>query len=61
MQDGGPGGASASLEASEGEVDLSLLEESLAKTVWERMLAKNGALRLAEWLQAAMQKARAKS
>lgn len=42
-------------------VDLSLLEESLAKTVWERMLANDDALRLADLLQAAMLKSRAKS
>jgi hypothetical protein len=38
------------------EVDLALLEESLAKTVWERMLANDDALRLADLLQAAMLK-----
>jgi hypothetical protein len=42
-------------------LDLSLLEESLAKTVWERMLANDDALRLADLLQAAMLKSRAKS
>ena len=42
-------------------VDVSLLEESLAKTVWERMLANDDALRLADLLQAAMLKSRAKS
>ena len=42
-------------------IDLALLEESLAKTVWERMLANDDALRLADLLQAAMLKAHAKS
>jgi hypothetical protein len=42
-------------------MDLSLLEDSLAKTVWERMLANDDALRLADLLQAAMLKSRAKS
>lgn len=43
------------------EMDLSLLEESLAKSVWERMLANDDALRLADLLQAATLTARAKS
>jgi hypothetical protein len=43
------------------EIDLSLLEDSLAKSVWERMLANDDALRLADLLQAAMLKTRAKS
>jgi hypothetical protein len=48
--------------ASHGEeIDLSLLEDSLAKTVWERMLANDDALRLADLLQAAMLRTRAKS
>ncbi len=47
--------------ASENEINPGLLEESLAKTVWERMLANDDALRLADLLQAAMVKARAKS
>ncbi len=42
-------------------MDLALLQESLAKTVWERMLANDDALRLADLLQAAMLKTRAKS
>ncbi len=42
-------------------IDLDLLEDSLAKTVWERMLANDDALRLADLLQAAMLKTRAKS
>lgn len=38
------------------EIDLSLLEDSLAKTPWERMLANDDALRFADSLQAAMEK-----
>lgn len=43
------------------EIDLSLLEDSLAKTPWERMLANDDALRFAESLRAAMEKRNAKS
>jgi hypothetical protein len=42
-------------------IDLSLLADSLAKSVWERMLANDDALRLADLLQAALLKSRAKS
>ncbi len=42
-------------------IDLSLLEDSLSKTVWERMLANDDALRLADLLQSAMLRTRAKS
>ena len=55
--DSGP----ADCAAFGGDIDLSLLEESLAKTVWERMLANDDALRLADLLQAAMLRTRAKS
>ncbi len=50
----------AQQRALEESLDSSLLEESLAKTVWERMLANDDALRLADLLQAAMLKSRAK-
>ena len=46
---------------SDDGIDLTLLEESLAKTVWERLLANDDALRLADLLHAAMLKTRAKS
>jgi hypothetical protein len=36
-------------------------EESLLKSVWERMLANDDALRLADTLRTAMTKTRAKS
>ncbi len=47
-------------ETLEDGIDASLLEESLAKSVWERMLANDDALRLAELLRAATLKIRAK-
>jgi hypothetical protein len=37
-------------------LDLELLEDSLAKTPWERMLANDDALRFADSLRAAMEK-----
>jgi len=46
---------------SESGIDRALLEESLSKSVWERMLANDDALRLVDMLQAAMVKTRAKS
>ncbi len=46
---------------SDSGIDISLLEESLKKTVWERMLANDDALHFAEILQAAMLNSRAKS
>ena len=42
-------------------IDLSLLEDSLAKTEWERMLANDDAVRLADLLQSAVLRTRAKS
>lgn len=42
------------------EVDLSLLQDSLEKTPWERMLANDDALRFADSLRAAMEKRNAK-
>jgi hypothetical protein len=42
------------------EIDVSLLEDSLAKTPWERMQANDDALRYAESLRAAMQRLNAK-
>jgi hypothetical protein len=53
----GPGGR-ASFDDG---IDLCLLEDSLAKTVWERMLANDDALRLADLLQSAVLRTRAKS
>ncbi len=45
----------------EGDVDLSLLKDSLSKTPWERMLANDDALNFAESLQAAVKMRNAKS
>jgi hypothetical protein len=47
--------------AAEGDIDLSLLKDSLAKTPWERMQANDDALNFAESLRAAMKKRNAKS
>jgi hypothetical protein len=46
--------------AFEGEVDLSLLKDSLAKAPWERMQANDDALNYAELLRTAMLKRHAK-
>jgi hypothetical protein len=47
--------------STSGDVDLSLLDYSLAKTPWERMLANDDALNFAESLRTAMEKRNAKS
>ena len=47
--------------ASENGIDISLLQESLTKTVWERMLANDDALLLADLLHTAMLNTRAKA
>ena len=52
--------APARHRATEAEIDLSLLEESLAMTPWERMQANDDALRFADSLRAAMEKRHAK-
>jgi hypothetical protein len=44
-----------------GDVDISLLRDSLAMTPWERMLANDDALNFAESLRAAMEKRNAES
>ena len=41
-------------------LDVGLLEDSLAKTPWERMQANDDALRFAEALRAAMEKRNAR-
>jgi hypothetical protein len=45
---------SACREAADNEVDVSLLEDSLSKTPWERMQANDDALSFAGSLHAAM-------
>ncbi|MBA4147792.1 MAG: hypothetical protein H0X66_06720 [Verrucomicrobia bacterium] len=42
-------------------IDMSLLEDSLSKTPWERMLANDDALNFAESLRSAMLQHNAKS
>lgn len=46
--------------ATDSDIDLSLLKNSLAKTPWERMQANDDALNFAESLRAAMEKRNAK-
>jgi hypothetical protein len=46
--------------ASGGDVDVSLLRDSLSKTPWERMQANDDALNFAESLRGAMLKRHAK-
>jgi hypothetical protein len=46
--------------SADGEIDLSLLRDSLAKTPWERMQANDDALNFAESLRTAMKKHHAK-
>jgi hypothetical protein len=41
---------------TEGEMDVSLLEDSLARTPWERMQANDDALRFADALRDAMER-----
>jgi len=48
-------------EVDAGEVDLSLLKDSLAKIPWERMQTNDDALNFAETLRAAMEKRNAQS
>ena len=45
---------------SEDEVDVALLEDSLAKTPWERMQANDDALRFADSLRDALEKRNAR-
>ena len=52
--------ASRGPAAPDDGLDSALLEESLAKTVWERMLANDDALHLADLLRTGMLKTRAK-
>ena len=47
-------------DAGDDAIDLSLLQDSLAKTPWERMQANDDALRFGESLRAAMEKRNAK-
>ncbi len=46
---------------TEGEMDISLLQDSLAKTPWERMQANDDAVRFMDALRTAMEKRHARS
>jgi hypothetical protein len=48
------------LLGSEAEIDVALLEDSLAKTPWERMQANDDALRFADSLRDALEKRNAR-
>jgi len=49
-----PVAPSACREGADHAIDVSLLEDSLSKTPWERMQANDDALRFADSLQAAI-------
>ena len=51
----------AACEPERADIDVSLLQESLRLTPWERMLANDDALNFAESLRAAMKKRNAES
>jgi len=51
-----PAAVLASSDKMADDLDIGLLEESLAKTPWERMPANDDALRFAELLRAAVEK-----
>ena len=55
------GYGSANQGAEDGDIDLSLLEESLRLTPWERMLANDDALNFSETLRVAMKRRYAES
>lgn len=58
LKEAAPVYASAVPGAEAVDMDLSLLEESLRLTPWERMLANDDALNFADSLRAAMEKSR---
>ena len=49
-------GASADRGAADDKIDVSLLDDSLGKTPWERMQANDDALRFADSLRGAMER-----
>jgi hypothetical protein len=55
------GESSSALVTDAEDFDLSLLQDSLAKTPWERMQANDDALNFGESLRAAMRQRHAKS
>lgn len=62
LESGAPAAAdvSASRVSPDDGVDVGLLEDSLARTPWERMQANDDASRFADSLRAAMEKRNAK-
>ncbi len=56
-----PEATSVYCDPSDDGVDVALLEDSLAKTPWERMQANDDALRFADSLRTAMEERDAKS
>ena len=61
LKEASPGYVPADKGAEDQAIDLSLLEESLRLTPWERMLANDDALNFAESLRAAMKRRHAES
>ena len=61
LKEATPGYGPTGQGAEVGDIDLSLLEESLRLTPWERMLANDDALNFAESLRAAMKRQHVKS
>ena len=61
LKEASPGYGPAGQGAADRDIDLSLLEESLRLTPWERMLANDDALNFAETLRAAMKRRHAES
>jgi hypothetical protein len=61
LKEASPGNGPADKAAGDRDIDLSLQEESLRLTPWERMLANDDALNFAESLRAAMKRRHAES
>jgi hypothetical protein len=59
LNEAAPAGAVGG-EGAKPDLDISLLEDSLRLTPWERMLANDDALNFAELLRAAMERRHAK-
>jgi hypothetical protein len=60
LKESSPAYGSAWLDAAVSGIDVSLIEDSLSKTPWERMLANDDALNFAETLRTAMETRNAK-
>jgi hypothetical protein len=61
LKEASPGYVPAGKGTDDRGIDLTLLEESLRLTPWERMLANDDALNFAESLRAAMKRRHAES